>query len=151
MRLTALALLVGLLTGVSSPAEAKVVFRAVCGDINGMRVDMDHKDGSKPDQWKDERYPAGAPPKGTGTLKFVSDDTDTSHLRMSWTANEETLLPVVFKSDTQITVADVDKIGVWLFSLFPRTGKVIVTRQTTDPGPGTIGALLAGKCEFSSQ
>jgi len=60
-------------------------------------------------------------------------------------------LPVVFKSATQITVADVDRIGVWLFSLFPQTGKVIVTRQTTDPGPGTIGALLVGKCEFSDQ
>ena len=70
---------------------------------------------------------------------------------MRWTAHSETLLPVVFKSDTQITVADVDEFGVWLFSLYYRSGKVIVTRQTTNPGPGAIGALLVGKCEFTGR
>ena len=151
MRLFALAFFVGLLTAIPLPADAKVVFSAECGHLKGMRVDMDPRDASKPYHWKDEHYPAGNPPEGTGTLKFVSDDTDTSHLRMSWTANTESLLPVVFKSDTQITVADVDEFGVWLFSLYYLTGKVIVTRQTTNPGPGAIGALVVGHCEFSDK
>ena len=137
--------------GPAPPAKADVVFRATCGDLKGSRVDMDPENGSKPDKWKSEHYPAGPPPEGTGALKFVSDDTDTGHVRMSWTANSETLLPVVFKSDTQITVADVDDFGVWLFTLYYRAGKVIVTRQTTNPGPGAIGALLVGECKFKGK
>ncbi len=143
--------LAGFLSGIPVPADAKIVFSATCGDLKGHRVDMDPEDGSKPDKWKSELYPAGPPPEGTGMLKFQSDDTDTGHIRMSWTANTESLLPVVFKSDTQITVADVDEFGVWLFSLYYRTGKVIVTRQTTNPGPGAIGALVVGHCEFSDK
>jgi hypothetical protein len=141
-------LTVALVAWTPVPAQADVVFRATCGDLKGPRVDMDPENGSKPDKWKSEHYPAGPPPEGTGTLTFVSDDTDTGHVRMRWTANSETLLPVVFKSDTQITVADVDDYGVWLFSLYYRAGKVIVTRQTTNPGPGAIGTLLVGECEF---
>jgi len=38
--------------------------------------------------------------------------------------------------------------GVWIFSLFYRAGKVLVTRQTTNPGPGAVGALLTADCEF---
>lgn len=151
MRLFVLSLLAGLLAAFPITADAKVIFSAVCGDLRGMRVDMDPEDGAKPDKWKDELYPAGAPPKGTGTLKFVSDDTDNGLVRMSWSANTEALLPVVFKSDTQITLADVDETGVWLFSLYPRTDRVIVTRQTADSGPGIIGAVLVAKCEFSSR
>ena len=54
----------------------------------------------------------------------------------------------MFKSETQISVADVDDFGVWIFSLYFRAGKVIVTRQTTNPGPGAVGALLTADCEF---
>ncbi|PPR59133.1 MAG: hypothetical protein CFH04_02060, partial [Alphaproteobacteria bacterium MarineAlpha3_Bin3] len=56
------------------------------------------------------------------------------------------LLPIVFKSETQISVADVDEFGVWIFSLYYRAGKVIVTRQTTNPS--AVGGLLTADCEF---
>lgn len=99
------------------------------------------------EKWTPELYPAGPPPNGTGTLTFVSDSTDTGHIRVKWTSDEQ-LLPIVFKSDHQISVADVDEFGVWIFSLYFRAGKVIVTRQTTNPGPGAVGALLTADCEF---
>ena len=44
------------------------------------------------------------------------------------------------------TGADVDEFGVWIFSLYYRASKVIVTRQTTNPG--AVGALLTADCEF---
>ena len=99
------------------------------------------------EKWTPELYPAGPPPNGTGTLTFLSDSTDTGHIRVKWTSDEQ-LLPIVFKSETQISVADVDEFGVWIFSLYYRAGKVIVTRQTTNPGPGAVGALLTADCEF---
>ena len=37
--------------------------------------------------------------------------TDTGHIRVKWTSDEQ-LLPIVFKSETQISVADVDEFGV---------------------------------------
>ena len=79
--------------------------------------------------------------------EVLSASTDTGHIRVKWTSDEQ-LLPIVFKSETQISVADVDEFGVWIFSLYYRAGKVIVTRQTTNPGPGAVGALLTADCEF---
>jgi hypothetical protein len=147
MRLIALSLFVALILGPPFPAAAKVVFRAECGDLTGQRVDMDPNGKHTREDWKPETYRAGPPPEGQGTLKFLSDDTDTSRIRVQWTS-EERLLPVVFKSDTQISIADVDDFGVWIYTLYYRAGKVLVTRQTTNPGPGAIGALLTGDCEF---
>ena len=132
------------------PAAAEVIFRATCGSLKGHRVKMDPNGKSKAETWTPELYPAGPPPKGTGTLRFVSDSSDNDHIRVKWT-NEEQLLPIVFKSDTQISVADVDEFGVWLFSLYYLAGKVIVTRQTTNPGPGAMGALLTADCEFQEK
>ncbi|MAF95792.1 MAG: hypothetical protein CMM60_08575 [Rhodospirillaceae bacterium] len=129
------------------PVAADVVFRATCGSLKGHRVNMDPDGKSKIENWMPEFYPAGPPPKGTGTLTFLSDDSDTGHIRVKWAGNEQSL-PIVFKSETQISVADVDDFGVWIFSLYYRAGKVIVTRQTTNPGPGAVGALLTADCEF---
>ncbi len=134
----------------ASPAKADVVFRAECGSLKGHRVDMDPDDQSKRENWKLEYYKSGPPPKGQGTLTFVSDDSDTDHVRVNW-SNQEQALPIVFKSDTQITVADVDDFGVWLFTLYYRAGKVMVTRQTTNPGPGAVGALLTGDCDYTER
>ena len=129
------------------PVAADVVFRATCGSLKGHRVNMDPDGKSKIENWNPELYAAGPPPKGTGTLTFLSDSTDTGHIRVKWSGDEQ-LLPIVFKGDHQISVADVDDFGVWIFSLYYRAGKVIVTRQTTNPGPGAVGALLTADCEF---
>ena len=134
----------------SSPAGADFVFRATCGSLKGHRVNMDADGKSKIENWNAELYPAGPPPKGTGTLTFLSDSTDNGHIRVKW-AGDEQLLPIVFKSETQISVADIDDFGVWIFSLYYRAGKVIVTRQTTNPGPGAVGALLTADCEFEGK
>lgn len=150
MRLLAL-ILFTLITALPVQAEAKTIFRAECGDLRGQRVDMDPDGKHRKEDWKLEFYKAGPPPKGQGTLTFLSDDADTGHVRMSWTANTKQLLPVVFKSDFQISLADVDEFGVWIFTLIYRTGKVMVTRQTTNPGPGAIGALLVGDCVFKEK
>ena len=130
-----------------SPAGADVVFRATCSSLKGHRVNMDPNGKSNIEKWTPELYSAGPPPNGTGTLTFLSDSTDTGHIRVKWTSDEQ-LLPIVFKSETQISVADVDEFGVWIFSLYYRAGKVIVTRQTTNPGPGAVGAVLTADCEF---
>ena len=130
-----------------TPVAAEVVFRATCGSLKGHRVHMDPNGKSKIEKWTPEFYPAGPPPDGTGTLTFVSDSADTGHIRVKWSGQEQSL-PIVFKSETQISVADVDEFGVWIFSLYYRAGKVIVTRQTTNPGPGAVGALLTADCEF---
>jgi len=103
-----------------TPVVAEVVFRATCGSLKGHRVNMDPLGKSNIEKWTPEFYPAGPPPKGTGTLTFVSDSTDTSHLRVKWTSDEQ-LLPIVFKSEIQISVADVDEFGgLDLFPLLPR-------------------------------
>ena len=136
--------------GAASPVKADVVFRAECGSLKGHRVDMDPWGKKKDEDWKLEYYNSGPPPEGTGTLTFVSDDADHSHVTMKW-SNQEQLLPIVFKSDTQITVADVDDFGVWLFTLYYRAGKVMVTRQTTNPGPGAIGVLMTGDCDYTEK
>ncbi len=150
----AAALFLGLTLGLAltwpSPAAAAIVFRAECGDLTGQRVDMDANGKHKREDWKPEFYRAGPPPLGQGTLKFISEDADANHVRVKWTS-EERLLPVVFKSDTQISIADVDDFGVWIYTLYYRAGKVLVTRQTTNPGPGAIGALLTGDCEFEEK
>lgn len=132
------------------PAKADMVFRATCGSLKGHRVDMDPVGKTKREDWKLEYYRSGPPPEGQGTLEFVSDDTDNGHIRIKW-SNREQALPIVFKSDTQISIADVDDHGVWLFTLFYQAGKVMVTRQTTNPGPGAIGALLVGDCQFTGK
>ena len=97
-----------------SPAGADVVFHATCGSLKGHRVNMDPNGKSNIEKWTPELYPAGPPPNGTGTLSFLSDSTDTGHIRVKWTSDEH-LLPIVFKSETQISVADVDEFGVWIF------------------------------------
>ena len=132
------------------PARADLVFRAECGSLKGHRVDMDPVGKTKRENWKLEYYKAGPPPKGQGTLTFVSDDTDNGHIRVKW-SNQEQALPIVFKSDAQITVADVDEFGVWLFTLYYQAGKVVVTRQTINPGPGAVGALLVGDCQLTGK
>ena len=99
-----------------SPAGADVVFHATCGSLKDHRVNMDPNGKSNIEKWTPELYPAGPPPNGTGTLTFLSDSTDTGHIRVKWTSDEQ-LLPIVFKSETQISVADVDEFGVWIFSL----------------------------------
>ncbi|NQU62497.1 MAG: hypothetical protein HQ512_15295 [Rhodospirillales bacterium] len=148
--LTLIALITALPATVT-PAGAKTIFRAECGDLQGQRVHMDPSGKHRAEEWKPEFYRAGPPPQGQGTLTFLSDDADTGHVRMKWTANTEQLLPVVFKSDLQISLADVDEFGVWIFTLLYRADKIMVTRQTANPGPGVIGALLVGDCVFKEK
>ena len=111
-----------------SPAGADVVFRATCGSLKGHRVNMDPNGKSNIQKWTPELY-----------------STDTDHIRVKWTSDEQ-LLPIVFKSETQISVPDVDEFRVRILSLYYRADKVIVTRQTTNPG--AVGALLTADYEF---
>lgn len=134
-----------------APAGAKTVFHAVCGNLRGQRVDMDPDGGSKKEDWKYEFYKSGPPPEGVGTLEFVAEDTDTDHIIIKWTRHEARAVPVAFRSHNQISLADVDEFGIWIFTLYPRAGKVMVTRQTANVGPGAIGALLVGNCDFEAE
>lgn len=145
----ALAAALGLAAAVSipDPAAAKTVFHAVCGNLQGQRVDLDPNGINKRERWKPEFYRAGPPPDGQGTLEFVSEDTERDHVIMKWSGPAKAL-PIVYKSDSQISLADVDDSGVWIFTLLYRAGKLLVTRQTTSGGPGSIGALLTADCEF---
>jgi hypothetical protein len=133
-----------------SPAGAKTVFHAICGDLKGQRVDLDPGGFSKRENWKAELYRAGPPPQGQGTLEFVSEDTEKNHVIVKWSGPARAL-PVVYKSDSQISLADVDESGVWIFTLLHRAGKVLITRQTTTGGPGTVGALLVADCVFKEK
>ena len=66
-----------------SPARADVVFRATCSSLKGHRVNMDPNGKSNIEKWTPELYSAGPPPNGTGTLTFLSDSTDTGHIRVN--------------------------------------------------------------------
>lgn len=132
------------------PAAAKTVFHAVCGNLQGHRVDLDPDGVNRRERWKPEFYRAGPPPDGQGTLEFISEDSERDHVIIKWSGPPRAL-PIVYKSDSQISLADVDDSGVWIFTLLYRAGKVMVTRQTTTGGPGSVGALLIADCEFKSK
>jgi len=128
-------------------AQARTVFHAVCGNLQGQRVDLDPDGGNKLERWRPEFYRAGPPPDGQGTLEFISEDDERDHITIKWGGPPRSL-PIVYRSNGQISIADVDESGVWIFTLLYRAGKVMVTRQTTIGGPGTTGALLTADCEF---
>ncbi|MBI1985322.1 MAG: hypothetical protein HYS64_01310 [Rhodospirillales bacterium] len=132
------------------PATAKTVFHAVCGSLQGQRVEMDPDGANRRETWRPDFYRAGPPPDGQGTLEFISEDSDRDHVGIKW-GGPARALPIVYRSDSQISLADVDDSGVWIFTLFYRAGKVLVTRQTTTSGPGSVGALLTGECQFKPQ
>ena len=148
MRLFVLLLAAFLL--MAPPARAKTVFHATCGDLRGQRVDMDPEGRTDREDWKNEFYKKDPPPDGQGTLEFIAEEEGTDRLIMKWSGPARSL-PIVFKSDTQISAADVDEFGVWIFTLYYRAGKVLVTRQTTNPGPGAVGAILVGNCVFEEK
>lgn len=127
--------------------EEGMLLLATCGDLRGYRVDMDPVDPARPAQWRSEHYREGPPPEGRGTLEFVADDGHPDLIGVRWGAGAR-FLPVAYASDTQISLADVDDFGVWMFSLYPQAGKVVVSRQTAGPGPAAVGALVQGDCKF---
>jgi hypothetical protein len=133
-----------------APAGAKTIFHAVCGDLKGQRVDIDPGGFSNLNRWQSELYRGGPPPEGQGTLEFVSEDTERDHVIIKWSGPARAL-PIVFRSDAQISLADVDEAGVWIYTLLYRAGKVLISRQTTTGGPGTVGALLVGNCKFKDK
>lgn len=133
-----------------APAAAETVFHAVCGDLKGQRVDIDPGGFSRREDWKPELYRAGPPPAGQGTLEFISEDGERDHVIIKWSGPARSL-PIVYKSDSQISLADVDEYGVWIFTLLYRAGKVLVSRQTTTGGPGTVGAILTAPCVFGEK
>lgn len=150
MRLLVPVLIAALFPLAAAPAQAKTVFHATCGDLRGQRVDMDPDGRTAKEEWKNEFYKTGPPPEGQGTLEFIAEEEGADHLIMKWSGPARSL-PIVFKSDTQISAADVDEFGIWMFTLYYRAGKVLVTRQTTNPGPGAIGAILVGDCAFEEK
>ncbi len=151
MRVLALAILaIALAAAAPGPAAAKTVFHAVCGNLSGQRVDLDPDGVNKRERWKSEFYRAGPPPDGQGTLEFISEESERDHVIIKWSGPARSL-PIVFKNESQISLADVDESGVWIFTLLYRAGKVVVTRQTTAGGPGSVGALLTADCEFKTK
>ena len=133
---------------IGSPMHAKTVFHATCGDLRGQRVDMDPDGRTEKEDWKYEFYKKGPPPDGQGTLEFIAEEEGADHLIMKWSGPARAL-PIVYRSDSQISAADVDEFGIWIFTLYYRPGKVLVTRQTTNPG--AIGAILVGNCAFEEK
>jgi len=130
--------------------EPEVIFRATCGDLEGHRVDMSPTDPREQGRWRAEHYHAGAPPEGQGTLEFLSDDAHTDSVRVAW-GDEGRYLPIAFKSPGQISIADVDPYGVWIYTLFLHAEKVVVSRQTIGPYAGAVGALVQGTCELAGE
>ncbi len=57
----------------AAPALAEVIFRAVCGEVAGQRVDVDPTGNTGIETWKRESY-ADVGGEGAGVLGFVSDD-----------------------------------------------------------------------------
>ena len=57
----------------AAPALADVIFRAVCGEVAGQRVDVDPTGNTGIETWKRESY-ADVGGEGAGVLGFVSDD-----------------------------------------------------------------------------
>ncbi len=97
---------------------------------------------------------AGAPPAyGVGGTPpggpFVSDDTHPDKIRVTWGKSDH-LLPIVQRNEGQISVADIDAYGVWIYTLLFRAGKVLISRQTSDPRVGAVGAMLTADCEFTA-
>ncbi|MFQ5619354.1 MAG: hypothetical protein ACE5FR_10305 [Rhodospirillales bacterium] len=133
----------------AAPARAGIIFRAVCGDVAGQRVDVDPTGESRIETWKRESY-ADVPGAGAGVLGFVSDDAHVDQIRVTWGKSDQ-LLPIVYRSDDQISVADIDAYGVWIYTLLFRAGKVLISRQTSDLRFGAVGAMLTADCEFTAE
>ncbi len=132
----------------AAPARAEVIFRAVCGEVAGQRVDVDPTGKTGIETWKRESYAAVGGGGGTGALSFVSDDAHPDQMRVIWGKSDQ-LLPIVHRNEGQVSVADIDEYGVWIYTLFFRAGKVLISRQTNNPRFGAVGALLTADCEFA--
>ena len=132
----------------AAPAVARTIFRAVCGEVAGQRVDVDPTGETGIETWKRESY-ADVPGEGAGVLGFVSDDTHPDQIRVTWGKSDQ-LLPIVHRNEGQISVADIDAYGVWIYTLLFRAGKVLISRQTSDPRLGAVGAMLAADCKFTA-
>ena len=132
----------------AAPARAEVIFRAVCGEVAGQRVDVDPTGKTGIETWKRESY-ADVGGEGSGALGFVSDDAHPDQIRVTWGKSDQ-LLPVVHRNEGQISVADIDAYGVWIYTLLFRAGKVLISRQTSNPRFGAVGALLTADCEFTA-
>ncbi len=132
----------------AAPGLAGTIFRAVCGEVAGRRVDVDPTGETGIETWKRESY-ADVPGEGAGALGFVSDDTHPDRIRVTWGTSDQ-LLPVVHRNEGQISVADIDAYGVWIYTLLFRAGKVLISRQTSNPRFGAVGAMLTADCEFTA-
>ncbi len=131
-----------------APAVAGTIFRAVCGEVAGQRVDVDPTKETGIETWKRESY-TDLPGEGAGVLGFVSDDTHADQIRVTWGKSDQ-LLPIVHRNEGQISVADIDEYGVWIYTLLFRAGKVLISRQTSDPRRGAVGAMLTADCAFTA-
>ncbi len=132
----------------SGAAPAGTIFRAVCGEVAGQRVDVDPTKETGIETWKRESY-ADVPGEGAGVLGFVSDDTHPDQIRVTWGTSDQ-LLPIIHRKEGQISVADIDAYGVWIYTLLFRAGKVLISRQTSDPRFGAVGAMLTADCDFTA-
>ena len=58
--------------------------------------------------------------------------------------------PIVHSSEDQITAVEAYSNGVWVYSLYPKLGFGVFTRQTHYTGvEHAIGAVFYSKCRFS--
>jgi hypothetical protein len=143
-----LAALAGVLVLAAVPARAEVVFRAVCSDVTGHRVDMDPTGTTHAETWKAENYGPAAMDGGTGVLGFVSDDAHPDTIRVTWGKSDQRL-PIVYKNEGQISLAETDANGIWIYTLYFRADKVLISRQTNEPRFGAVGSLLTADCVFT--
>ncbi len=145
-----LALLAGALVLAQAPARADVIFHAVCGDVTGHRVDMDPTGTTHAETWKAENYGPAAMEGGTGVLGFVADDSHPDTIRVTWGKSDKHL-PIVYKNESQISLAETDDNGIWIYTPYFRADKVLISRQTSEPRFGAVGSLLTADCTFTPE
>jgi hypothetical protein len=121
---------------------------AVCRDISGQVVD--EADGEA--RWQDDSFNNKALltytwDASTGSARLVSkDDTKVG-------GEMKTQSGLSFEYDANVTVIIRLPHATWLHTLYPETGKLLVT-QHTNLGPlapqKLSGLMMVGQCQFGS-
>jgi hypothetical protein len=121
---------------------------AVCRDISGQIVD----EAAGEARWQDDSFNNKALltytwDASTGSARLVSkDDTNVG-------GEVKTHSGLAFEYDDNVTIVIRLPHATWLHTLYPETGKVLVT-QHTNLGPlapqKLSGLMMVGQCHFGS-